>query len=1143
MHARLLKLIDQDKKVEEFQNALGDAMGQGFMFNQALESDGKLLKEMTLLNYAVSKKRLETVGYLLSLEAHVGIQTQDGEIAIDLAWQSYQRSHSDADLKMFKLLIAPTWKLLLEGGEELDDEMVNSIFKKLVARLKELKLSLDYPINEAGDTVLLQAVRFRNLHLVIELLSEGASSTVPNKKSETASHLAAKLLKANPDDAVIANISILINQQIIKQQLVEAINKGSLRDVKKLLQKKQCGINISLDSDENSPLLLALKKQKKEIAAYLLEAGASVTYKNKAKQNASEVANFVAADDEHFGSVAADIAVYAEFAESMDKSLASAKNRIGGDLATYKGTLSLQDQKKKTILSLMKKHLDSPEMKELNVYQKLDLYITLKVIYKILKTKNVSETALQNFFKARERAIQNTNLDYCYFDGAANAICMQVAKEFFAATNSLNVLLSDATTQDRNVPWLEPIMGTNDLPEAHTWFRTAKNEIHDYASVVEQAISALKERQIKLANIWHGTDSKEVNAAGNRKVSVLTESDLAIISQRTPTIGKLVRYTYAIDSYESDSGDYITPFINLRDALLAADKEHGGTEEGMSEEAAAKLDNVLLEFSEWWNKIPEATQDKIRELRSGFSDFEQGIENPTMGGVLNVLLADSAREGESVFDVVLLSVKPGDKLDLKKLLELSKQNNNYPVLVKQGSKVSVFGVLKSEHEVTELDSSVFNKIKFPDLGKSSTLQRKRFTKEQLTEISKGHAPMSLVYCAHNKGKMLEGLLRGSKVLEALQKLSTRKPPQVKDEILDQWKADIEQELENDKSLSFIMETPFISLSKFKSGLDVLGAGQLNYENLLELKKKGDAFIKDKSAWAPDVNETSIPGQPVGKKQDEPVKVAEEPKKGNVPAQVVAEQKEENVVQHKKGEDVPVQAAVEQKKEEDVPVQVAEEPKKEDVPAQVVVEPKKNNVLSQAEPKKPVVAKPKQPSMPAPSKVVPKPQDPKKLALEEVTKFLNTLGGTPKTKYKDTTAIVKFIFDAKSNNNLVLGFLHSSLLEEDFDYLREHNFLSRYYGMFNGERSKTSHSWAQIERAFSLQLVKNTVDTHAAINRDTALDKLYTEHDFIKNNRKYQFHPCTESHTSRLFANAKKVKEDTGTLKKKMNQLKSQLKLR
>lgn len=92
--------------------------------------------------------------------------------------------------------------------------------------------------------------------------------------------------------------------------------------------------------------------------------------------------------------------------------------------------------------------------------------------------------------------------------------------------------------------------------------------------------------------------------------------------------------------------------------------------------------------------------------------------------------------------------------------------------------------------------------------------------------------------------------------------------------------------------------------------------------------------------------------------------------------------------------------------------------------------------------------------------------------EEAEKFL--AGRLCGDKHKDLVTIGKFIKDCKDNDILVL--LQRYLLNKDFDYLRAKGFvkISFWHGTVDkaGTVAATSHSWAMIEKSFSLQIANN-----------------------------------------------------------------------
>lgn len=118
------------------------------------------------------------------------------------------------------------------------------------------------------------------------------------------------------------------------------------------------------------------------------------------------------------------------------------------------------------------------------------------------------------------------------------------------------------------------------------------------------------------------------------------------------------------------------------------------------------------------------------------------------------------------------------------------------------------------------------------------------------------------------------------------------------------------------------------------------------------------------------------------------------------------------------------------------------------------------------------------------------------------------------KAKDTHLIIKFILSQSDNS--MLEHIRKILNLGDFDYLRKCTGRTQYYAIIYGERTKSSEEYARIEKALSLQMVKNTI-ANKTTPQDAyqAVHTLCEDYKFIKNNRKGFFH-FFNSNTSTIF---------------------------
>lgn len=145
----------------------------------------------------------------------------------------------------------------------------------------------------------------------------------------------------------------------------------------------------------------------------------------------------------------------------------------------------------------------------------------------------------------------------------------------------------------------------------------------------------------------------------------------------------------------------------------------------------------------------------------------------------------------------------------------------------------------------------------------------------------------------------------------------------------------------------------------------------------------------------------------------------------------------------------------------------------------------------------------------------------------------------KDKYRDTAKIIQYIFSEK--NNQYLNELRSYLMQDDFDYLREHNQWSRFYAMINNDRAQTSHSFARIEEALATQLVRNSTMNEVETSKARRIvSDLYDNHSFLTCNRKYKYHLFDNNEFRYLFNFFYSIEKSQNYLKDKTDDLKSEV---
>lgn len=150
------------------------------------------------------------------------------------------------------------------------------------------------------------------------------------------------------------------------------------------------------------------------------------------------------------------------------------------------------------------------------------------------------------------------------------------------------------------------------------------------------------------------------------------------------------------------------------------------------------------------------------------------------------------------------------------------------------------------------------------------------------------------------------------------------------------------------------------------------------------------------------------------------------------------------------------------------------------------------------------------------------------------------------KYADKDIIIAAILKMTSNEQLIQ--FREELQNPQYNYLRARSGVfsefSRFYAVnASGEREKTSRTWAEIEQAFAMQMVKNAVDVAkkedvnnnqnvemASQQKSVKTAELLKAHSFISNCRKGKFQGKSKSHTAKLL---EAVTENNGSNEEKV----------
>lgn len=232
--------------------------------------------------------------------------------------------------------------------------------------------------------------------------------------------------------------------------------------------------------------------------------------------------------------------------------------------------------------------------------QLLDLYLTINSVYKICADRRHLQNTIKEFFATRENYLSGDSNDYCYTQSLANQFCYKLAKLVFPNKPLMNVLLDNALTKNRQRPWQDVTTLESDIESPSCFFRTRDNSIHLYEAVVNRALSNLGRGQVKLNQIWFGTDEKNLKP--------LNQEERNILKQRSSVLKQVVDYT---ERLENQTGTICKHFDDLRSGLVAGDEDH----EGETNAAGTKAYIAVSNFYDWWNDLSKSRKGQEIQLQ------------------------------------------------------------------------------------------------------------------------------------------------------------------------------------------------------------------------------------------------------------------------------------------------------------------------------------------------------------------------------------------------------------------------------------------------------------------------------------------------------------------------------------------------
>jgi hypothetical protein len=297
-------------------------------------------------------------------------------------------------------------------------------------------------------------------------------------------------------------------------------------------------LNHPLNEKGQTALILAVLSKNKAKTEILYQLGGDPSYiDNESGFNAHDYAIFQESDD-----ISAIFEQYEDAAKIFDL-IKKLNKTMDEELISF-----AQQPQQKKILTASITALKNYNLEKNHPERLLDLYCTANSIFKIISaTTNANDLPqkIQAFFVTRENFLRNDAHDYCNTLTLANQLCAETVEILFPNIESpANILLSNAISENRSQPWFDETMQSPDLPLAPgDFFRTKDNEIHLYAAILDHVVEQLITNHTAQNEIWRGTDNKKP-----KENQALSDEDLLVIENRTPTLATLVNYTRKLKS-------------------------------------------------------------------------------------------------------------------------------------------------------------------------------------------------------------------------------------------------------------------------------------------------------------------------------------------------------------------------------------------------------------------------------------------------------------------------------------------------------------------------------------------------------------------------------------------------------------------
>lgn len=517
--------------------------------------------------------------------------------------------------------------------QALEDNQIDNVLRFL----SENPTIINQSLNQNGDTALMIAAKFGYEDLVMLLLKKGSILSHQNAFGESALLLA-----------------------------FESGNQDLLKAIFTLYPEL---INTVVDSQDNTPLMLATNKGYDHLVQWLLDHEAHVLVQNHLGQYPIAMAG-----NEQLGSL---IQSYTPQSVPASQILSTIKDKIIGRQTTIDYLGDILSTRKAIIYSKMLDFLKAMSRREdLDESNLIDITLMFNGLLLVINAKD--EDALKEqlirLFDARSVMVKGTVYDYNYSAHAFlnkwmhELVDLIWAKELTSNITTHNqILFHGSATQFQGIkqawipqdceydPFLDADKPAPVLPDDTSILRDKKGRIHETIPLIETLIKQLKKGEVKPENIWLGTDAREAPP------KPLSATQIALLTKRSPLLEKLSKYiNERYQEYLCKGIRY--QFERLRDGLLRGDRTHGGSQEYAGADAA----EAQVVFTTWWRDLGKVNlslqetilsytlwdkskrkwislNDIISPLLDAGKEAERSDESfcvETMGQRLDVFLAD-----------------------------------------------------------------------------------------------------------------------------------------------------------------------------------------------------------------------------------------------------------------------------------------------------------------------------------------------------------------------------------------------------------------------------------------------------------------------------------------------------------------------